>query len=215
MASIGFDLQQPPHPTPIGGGSSNRLAYREPACANRRASRLPVRAAKTGGTNNEAAESLRRNLRLASQRVTRDANPDHALFGRDDAVYRGGLCSRAAPAAPETRKPEVSGETSGLVCGPPPETAFGLGARVNPRFFLRRLRMYPRMYPHAVAAAHETHRHQTALAPSARQIRRRRRALPQRYNGRRTVLAHEVPFRWQRKTPSFRRLPRSEPQGGP
>jgi hypothetical protein len=104
MASKGFGLHQPPHPTPIGGGSSNRLAYREPACANRRASRLPARAAKKGGTNDKAAESLRRNLRLSSQRCSGTPIPAR-LF-----LACGGQCI-AGKVWPRSEEPHASPQT--------------------------------------------------------------------------------------------------------
>ena len=57
------------------------------ACANRRALRPPIRAAKTGGTDNEAAGFLRRKLRLASQRFNGRPIPITPFFDVTGAVY--------------------------------------------------------------------------------------------------------------------------------
>lgn len=61
-----FDLQKPPHPSPSGGGSSNGLDYRETLDETGGAEAPPFEPPKTGGENDEAADSAKR-LRLSSQ----------------------------------------------------------------------------------------------------------------------------------------------------
>src|SRR5437879_26863 len=80
MTSSGFGLRKPPHPTSIGGGGSNELTYREPACANRRALRLHARAAKKGGTNNEAADTLRNDCGLRRSELLGTSIPITPFF---------------------------------------------------------------------------------------------------------------------------------------
>ena len=68
MASKNFSLQKLTHPTPIGGGSSNGLAYREILAKTGGAEAPPSEPPKTGGKNDEAAGSAGK-LRLSSQNL--------------------------------------------------------------------------------------------------------------------------------------------------
>ena len=69
MASQQFDLQKPTLPRPIGGGGSNGLVYRELLAQTGEPCGSPSEPPKNGGTNDKAAETLRRDLRLASQQL--------------------------------------------------------------------------------------------------------------------------------------------------
>ena len=59
MASKRCDLLQPPLPTPIGGGDSNRLAYRAPLARTGEPCGSPSEPPENGGTNDKAADPLR------------------------------------------------------------------------------------------------------------------------------------------------------------
>jgi hypothetical protein len=81
-----FGLHKPPHPTPIGGGSSNRLAYRELLAQTGEPFGSLLEPPKNGGTNDEAAKSLRRNLRLSSQQLLGTPIPITPVFDVTAAV---------------------------------------------------------------------------------------------------------------------------------
>jgi len=82
MASRNVGLQKPSHPTPTGGGSSDRLAYRDIPAKTGGAEAPPSELPKTGSKNDEAAGSAGK-LRLSSQEGTRDANLGHTFFDVD------------------------------------------------------------------------------------------------------------------------------------
>ena len=69
------------------GRQLERVGLPDTACANRRALRPPIRAAKNGGTDNEAADSAVQKLRLASQRCFRRPIPITPFFDVTGRVY--------------------------------------------------------------------------------------------------------------------------------
>ena len=85
MASKDVDLQKPTHPTPIGGGSSIGLAYRDILAETGRAEALPSEPPKTGGTNEKAAGPAGK-LRLSSQDVSGTPIPITPFFDVTGAV---------------------------------------------------------------------------------------------------------------------------------
>jgi len=77
-ASKQFDLHKPPHPTPIGGGSSNRLAYRELLAQTGEPRGSLFEPPKLGHKRKSRRVSAEESAAFVAA-VTRDANPDHAF----------------------------------------------------------------------------------------------------------------------------------------
>jgi hypothetical protein len=81
MASRNVGLQKLTHSTPIEGGSSDRLAYRDIPAKTGGAEAPPSELPKTGSKNDEAADSAGK-LRLSSQEsLTRRQSRPRAMAG--------------------------------------------------------------------------------------------------------------------------------------
>ncbi len=80
-ASRDSGLQKPPPPTPMEGGSSNGLAYRAAPAGTGEPKGSPSEPPKTGGTDNEAADSAEETTAFVVEQQ-RDANPGHAFFAQ-------------------------------------------------------------------------------------------------------------------------------------
>ncbi|MNL21290.1 hypothetical protein D3C87_1425730 [compost metagenome] len=85
MASQNFDLQQPTHPLPNGGGSSNGLEDREALTRTGKARAFPFEPPKTGGANRKAADHVAVTAAFVAE-LRRASKPGHVFCATEQYI---------------------------------------------------------------------------------------------------------------------------------